>query len=70
MFKECFPRLEGWGWNLLKMHAFAKKPHYMLKFRSANIFSGQVGEGTLKGVVKVHVERTQQQPDNLLNNVL
>ncbi len=24
MIKECFPRIEGWGWNLPKMHAFAK----------------------------------------------
>jgi hypothetical protein len=23
MIKECFPRIEGWGWNLPKMHAFA-----------------------------------------------
>ena len=24
LIKECFPRDEGWGWNLPKMHAFAK----------------------------------------------
>ena len=24
LIKECFPRTKGWGWNLLKMHAFAK----------------------------------------------
>jgi hypothetical protein len=24
MIKQCFPREEGWGWNLPKMHAFAK----------------------------------------------
>jgi hypothetical protein len=24
LIKECFPRGEGWGWNLPKMHAFAK----------------------------------------------
>ena len=35
-----FPRNEGWGWILPKMYAFAKMPHNMLKFGSANIFSG------------------------------
>jgi hypothetical protein len=63
MFKECFPRIDGWGWNLPKMHAFAKMPHNMLKFGSANNFSGQIGERTLKGIVKDHAARTQQQPD-------
>jgi hypothetical protein len=36
LIKECFPRDEGLGWNLPKMHAFAKMPHnMMLKFGSA-----------------------------------
>ena len=64
LIKECFPRTEGWGWNLPKMHAFAKMPHYMLKFGSANNFSGQIGERALKGIVKDHAERTQRRPDN------
>ncbi len=64
LIKECFPRTKGWGWNLPKMHAFAKMPHYMLKFGSANNFSGQIGEQALKGIVKDNVERTQQRPDN------
>ncbi len=38
LIKKCFPRDEGWGWNLPKMHAFAKMPHNMLKFGSANNF--------------------------------
>jgi hypothetical protein len=32
LIKECFPKDEGWGWNLPKMHAFAKITHNMLKF--------------------------------------
>ncbi len=28
MIQECFPRTDGWCWNLPKMHAFAKMPHY------------------------------------------
>ncbi len=36
----------------------------MLKFGSAKKISGQIGEGALKGIVKDHAERTQQQPDN------
>ncbi len=46
------------------MHAFAKMPHYTLKFGSANNFSGQIGERALKGIVKDHTERTQRRPDN------
>jgi hypothetical protein len=48
LIKECFPRDEGWGWNLPKMHAFAKMPHNMLKFRSANNFSDNIGEWASK----------------------
>jgi hypothetical protein len=58
--KECFPRDEGWGWNLPEMHAFAKMPYNMLKFGSANIFSGNIGEWALKGIVKDHAEKTQR----------
>ena len=57
LIKECFPRDEGWGWNLPKMHAFAKMPHNMLKFGSANNFSGNIGERALKGIVKDHAEK-------------
>jgi hypothetical protein len=63
LIKECFPRDEGWGWNLPKMHAFAKMPHNMLKFVLANIFSGNIGERALKGIVKDHAEKTQWRPD-------
>ncbi len=52
------------------MHAFARMPHNMLKFGSANIFSGNIGERALKGIVKDHAEKTQRQPDKFQNNVL
>ncbi len=41
------------------MHAFAfaKMPHNMLKFGSANNFSGNMGEQALKGIVKDHREK-------------
>ena len=64
MIQECFPRTNGWGWNLPKMHAFAKMPHYMLRFGSANNFSGQIGERALKTIVKDHAARTQRRPGN------
>ncbi len=44
LIKECFSRDEGWGWNLPKMHTFAKMPQNMLKFGSANNFSGNMGK--------------------------
>jgi hypothetical protein len=62
LIQECFPRTAGWGWNLPKMHAFAKMPHYMLRFGSANNFSGQIGERALKAIVKDHAARTQRRP--------
>jgi hypothetical protein len=46
------------------MHAFAKMPHYMLRFGSANNFSGQIGERALKTIVKDHAARTQRRPGN------
>ncbi len=52
MIKQCFPREEGWGWNLPKMHAFTKMPSNILKFGSANNFSGNIVECALKGIVK------------------
>jgi hypothetical protein len=45
------------------MHAFAKMPHNMLDFGSANNFSGNIGERALKGIVKDHAEKTERQPD-------
>jgi hypothetical protein len=60
LIKECFPRDEGWGWNLPKMRAFAKMPHNVLKFGSANNFSGNIGGQALKGIVKDHAEKTQR----------
>ena len=63
LIKLCFPRTDGHGWNIPKMHAFAKMPHNMLKFGSANNFCGQIGERALKGIVKDHAQRTQQRPD-------
>jgi hypothetical protein len=50
MIKQCFPREEGWGWNLPKMHAFAKIPSNILKFGSTNNFSGNIGERVLQGL--------------------
>jgi hypothetical protein len=45
------------------MHAFSKMPHNMLKFGSANNFSGNIGERALKRIVKYHAEKTQRKPD-------
>ncbi len=35
----------------------------MLKFGSADNFSGNIGEWALKGIVKDHAEKTQRRPD-------
>ena len=71
LIKECFPRDEGWGWNLPKMHAFAKMPHNMLKFGSANNFSGNIGGTGIEG----NCERSCRKKNkgnqiNFQNNVL
>jgi hypothetical protein len=63
MIKQCFSREEGWGWNLPKMHVFAKMPSNILKFGSANNFSGNIGECALKGIVKDYADKTQKRPD-------
>ncbi len=69
LIKECFPRDEGWGWNLPKMHAFAKMPHNMLKFGSANYFSGNIGEWALQEIAKDHAEKHKGDQIKLQNNV-
>jgi hypothetical protein len=51
------------------MHAFAKMPSNILKFGSANNFSRSIGESALKGIVKDHADKTQEDQINLLNNV-
>jgi len=63
LLKQCFPRDEGWGWNIAKMHAFTRMPLYMLQFGSATNFSGQIGERALKSIVKDHAVRTQRRVD-------
>ncbi len=63
MIKQCFPREEGWVWNLPKMHALEKNPSNILKFGSAKNFSGNIGERALKGIVKDHADKTQRRPD-------
>jgi len=62
--KQCFPRTDGNGWNLPKMHALAKMPKNMLKFGTANNFCGQTGERALKGIVKDHAQQTLRRPDS------
>ncbi len=69
MIKQCFPREEGWGWNLPKMHALAKMPSSILKFGSVNNLSGNIGEHALKGIVKDHADKHREDQINLLNNV-
>ena len=63
LIKLCFPRTDGNGWNVPKMHALAKMPPNVLKFGSANNSCGQIGEQALKGIVKDHAQQTQQRPD-------
>ena len=60
--QHCFPRTLGNSWCLPKMHSLAKMTYYMLKFGSANNFTGQVGERVLKSVVKDVAQQTQRRP--------
>ena len=64
LIQQCYPRIDGWGWNIPKMHALSKMPDTVLKFGSANNFSGQIGERALKGIVKDHASRTQRRADS------
>jgi hypothetical protein len=69
MIKQCLSREEGWGWNLPKMHAFAKMPCNILKLGFTNNFSGNIGEHALKGTVKIMQIKHREDQINLLNNV-
>ncbi len=50
-YPKCMP--------LLKCHTTCN----MLKFGSANNFSGTIGEWALKRILKDHAEKTKRQPD-------
>jgi hypothetical protein len=69
MIKQFFPREVGWGWNLPKMHAFAKMPSNILKFGSANNFSGNTGEHALRRLLKIMQIKHREDQINFLNNV-
>jgi hypothetical protein len=58
-----FSKGGGLGLEPTKMHAFAKMPSNILKFGSANNFSGNIGERVQKGIVKNHADKTQRRPD-------
>jgi hypothetical protein len=58
--KTSFPRQDGNGWSLPKLHSLSKMLHYMSKFGKAKNFSGQVGERVLKSIVKDHSQQTQR----------
>jgi hypothetical protein len=68
--KKCFPKFDGNGWNIPKMHLLAKMLHYMQQFGSADNFSGQIGERALKSMVKDHAQQTQRRVNVLQVNVL
>jgi hypothetical protein len=67
--KECFPRVDGQGYRLPKIHAAASMPYYMLKFGNGKGVSGQTGEQALKGIVKDHAQQTQRRPDKFVQQV-
>ena len=60
LIQTCFPRNNGNGWCIPKMHSLAKMTHYMKQFGCAQNFSGQVGERVLKTIVKNHAQQTQR----------
>ena len=66
--KKCFPRVDGQGWDLPKIHSAANMPYYMLKFGNGKGVSGQTGERALKGIVNSFVAKSvlARRPQNSL----
>ena len=60
LIQRCFPRVDGNGWEIPKIHSLAKMVYYMLKFGCAKGVSGQTGERALKQIVKDHSTQTQR----------
>ncbi len=58
-----FSKGGGLGLEPTKNACFAKMPSNILKFGSANNFSGNIGERALKGIVIDHADKTQRRPD-------
>ena len=58
----CFPRPDGNGWDIPKVHSMAKMLYYMKKIGKALNFSSQQGESSLKTIMKNHAQQTQRRP--------
>ncbi len=48
LMQHVFPRLDGQGWKIPKVHGLTKFQHYMKIFGSARNFCGAVGENNHK----------------------
>ena len=63
LIQHCFPRGEGQGYKLPKVHAFVTMPQNIMKFGCGDNFSGETGERQLKSVVKDLAKTTQRRPE-------
>jgi hypothetical protein len=59
--RRCFPRQIGNQWNIPKMHILVRMIQNMLRFGSAESFSGQHGERFLQSSVKHIANNTRRQ---------
>ena len=59
--RKCFPRQIGNQWNIPKMHILVRMIPNMLRFGSAESFSGQHGERFLQSSVKHVPDNTRRQ---------
>ena len=45
LLKRCFPRGDGYGWNIPKFHLWTQMLQFVQRFGSASVFDGGTGEG-------------------------
>ncbi len=58
--QHVFPRLDGQGWKIPKVHGLTKFQHYMKLFGSTSNFYGAVGENNHKKIVEETGNNTQK----------
>jgi hypothetical protein len=69
LLKRCFPREDGYGWNIPKFHLWTQMLRFVQRFGSASVFDGGTGERFLKSIVKDLIRNTQKVPAKLVEQL-
>ena len=67
--EQHFPRGDGNGWRIPKVHSLIHFPYYIAEFGSGHNFNGCFGESNLKHFMKNYTSQTQRRPGSYSNQL-